>query len=103
MLKILLIPLALLDLACGSSKASLDGGTCASARSSDPCVTGMVCEYSSPLACEAGCSGGNYVRLECIEGKWQDTRHTSGSPSCYCRQTDAQVDADDGDAAEDRR
>lgn len=102
MRKTLLTPLVLLALACSSSKASPDGGTCSSARSSDPCVTGTVCEYSSPLACEAGCSGGNYVRLECIEGKWQDTQHTLGSPSCYCRQTDARVDADDGDAAADR-
>jgi hypothetical protein len=91
---ILLVLIGGLGIACGSSKTSSDGGTCANASFSAPCVTGAVCEYFSPLACEAGCAGGNYVRWECIDRKWEDTRHTVGSPSCYCRQTDAQVDAD---------
>jgi hypothetical protein len=76
--------------ACAGSKASPE---CPGPWSSDPCVTGTVCEYSSPLACEPGCSGGSYSRWECINGQWEDTRHTAGGPSCYCPPTDAQGDA----------
>jgi hypothetical protein len=77
--------------ACGGSKPSLDSG-CPGPWSSDPCVTGSVCEYSSPLQCEAGCSGGSYSRWACINGQWQDTEHTAGAPTCYCAPTDARVD-----------
>jgi hypothetical protein len=83
--------LGALVVACGSSKPSPDSG-CPGPWSSDPCVTGSVCEYSSPLACEAGCSGGSYSRWECINGQWQDSMHTAGAPTCYCPPTDAQVD-----------
>jgi hypothetical protein len=79
------------------------GKTCPGPWSSDPCTNGTVCEYSSPLACEAGCSGGSYSRWECINGKWEDTQHTAGAPACYCppsaAQADASVDADAIDTA----
>jgi hypothetical protein len=65
---ILLVLLGGLGIACSSSKTSSDGGRRSNASFSAPCVTGTICEYSSPLACEAGCSGGNYVGWECIDG-----------------------------------
>jgi hypothetical protein len=85
--------------ACAGSKASPES-ECPGPWSSDACVTGAVCEYSSPLACEPGCSGGSYSRWECINGQWQDTRHTAGGPSCYCPPTDAQADASDAGMAD---
>jgi hypothetical protein len=90
MRKELLILLGAFLVACGSSNALSDSG-CPGPWSSDPCVTGTVCDYSSPLACEAGCSGGSYSRWECINGQWQDSMHTAGAPTCYCPPIDAQA------------
>lgn len=82
---------AFLAACVGCSKTSPEPG-CPGPWSSDPCVTGTVCEYSSPLTCEPGCSGGSYSRWECINGQWEDSMHTAGGPSCYCPPTDAQAD-----------
>jgi hypothetical protein len=49
-----------------------------------PCPAGAFCEYSMALPCEAGCSGGSYLRFECINNIWTVTRRTSGAPVCYC-------------------
>ena len=89
---------------CGCGKAKPDAG-CPGPYSSAPCVTGTVCEYSSPLACDPGCSGGSYSSWECIDGQWQDTTHTAGAPACYCPATDAQTDdaALDAGSADDVR
>ena len=65
---------AFLAACVGCSKTSPEPG-CPGPWSSDPCVTGTVCEYSSPLTCEPGCSGGSYSRWECINGQWEDSMH----------------------------
>ena len=83
-----LLILGALLFGCGGGNASPDSA-CPGPWSADPCVTGTACEYSSPLACEAGCSGGSYSRWECINGQWEDTMHTAGAPTCYCPPTDA--------------
>jgi hypothetical protein len=49
-----------------------------------PCPAGGVCEYTHALECDAGCSGGTYLRYECINDLWQQTRATAGAPACYC-------------------
>jgi hypothetical protein len=53
-------------------------------ENSSPCPAGAVCEFSSQLACDAGCYGGSYVRFECIDNVWKVTRRTAGAPQCYC-------------------
>jgi hypothetical protein len=95
MRKGLLLLSQILLAACGGGKASVDARIdCPGPYSSTPCVTGAVCEYRSPLTCEPGCSGGSYSRWECVDGKWQDTMHTAGGPSCYCSPSDARVQVD---------
>jgi hypothetical protein len=49
-----------------------------------PCPAGGVCEYTYALECDAGCSGGTYLRYECLNNLWQQTRATAGAPVCYC-------------------
>ena len=50
-----------------------------------PCATeGLICEYSFPLACPVGCSGGDYQSVQCANGIWVDYRHSVGAPTCRC-------------------
>jgi hypothetical protein len=83
----LLVGFAIFLTACSATEQA---STCPSSYPAGGCCVGTtVCEYEYPLACEPGCSGGSYQRVECINGQWQDTMHTAGAPSCECPAVDA--------------
>lgn len=46
---------------------------------------GAMCDYSSPLNCPVGCSGGDFHGYQCSQGRWVDYRHTAGAPRCQCQ------------------
>jgi hypothetical protein len=49
---------------------------------------GAFCDYSSPLTCPVGCSGGDFHGYQCSMGLWVDYRHTAGVPRCSCSALD---------------
>jgi hypothetical protein len=50
------------------------------------CISeGAFCDYSAPLTCPVGCSGGDLHGYQCSQGRWVDYRHTSGAPQCRCQ------------------
>jgi hypothetical protein len=77
----------------GSSAGGTAGGTGGTTCPSDmpspygaePCSSeGTICEYSAPLVCPVGCSGGDYHAVQCSQGIWVDFRHSAGVPTCRC-------------------
>ncbi len=69
----------------GAENGGAGGASCPPSMPAGPCTDeGLTCDYSYALDCPPGCSGGAVHVFSCLDGEWEDVRHTAGVPQCHC-------------------